>query len=408
MDPETARPSAADPSGRSGRSVTGSPESVLLFLQADREAVHPGIVDGYRRLQAAGEVSHLDVLPVFGSDGVARGDAFWREAFDRALAHGTTLVVFQYYHSPQLPDPREAIRTLKALPSAPIVASTLGDPYMSGFFGRPNVPRSFLQAAEASDLVLPTSMGAMAGHLRRYTQAPIVLLPHGVCQVRFSGSVMAEPLGEPEFDVVFIGSHHPSRNPLRGQAWLARRRERLVDALSRRFGSRFGLFGKGWGRKSASQGVAPYEEQVAVARRGRVVVGGVPYSRERYYTSDRPFIQMTGAVPMVDAAVEGVDKLMRSGEHWILAPEAELVDAVEAALELDAEERSAIGRAGAQQVFAGHTQAHRVATLVENARRLRRVRETGVAEPPHLPYFLADVDVCREARSATMGWPLAS
>lgn len=381
------------------------PESVLVFLQGADESAHPGIVDGYRRLQTAGHVAHLDVIPVFGPEGVVRGEAFWGDAIDVAIAHQTTLVVFQYYHSPRLPDPRGAIQTLKGLPTSPVIVSTLGDPFMSGYFGRPNVPASFLQAAAVSDLVTSTSMGVMARHLRRYTRAPILLSPNGVCQVRFGVPPRPEARGKRDFDVVFIGSRNHSLNMLSGQGWIARKRERLVDLLVKRFGRRFGLFGKGWEGKAVNQGPVSFDAQARVSQRGRVVVGGVPFSRARYYTSNRPFIQMTSGTPMVDSYVAGVDHILRPNEHWVLAPEDRLVEAVERTLELNDAERLRMGRAGAHHVLALHTQAHRVAMLLENVRRLRQARRTAEPIPPYLPFFLPDANLSDELGLASSGWP---
>lgn len=385
--------------------LAAPPESALILLQSADDRAHPGIIDGYRKLQAAGEVTQVDIMPVLGPDGVARGSAFWEDAFERAFDHGATLVVFQYYHRADLPDPREAIRKFKSMPNAPFVVSAMGDPFMSGYFGRPNVPRTFLMAAESSDLVVSTSMGVMADHLRRHTRAPVALLPNGTCQVRFGRALGADSSGQPEFDVVFIGSRNSSRNLLRSHAWYARERDSLVDALTRRFGSRFAVFGNGWDHKSANQGPVPHSLQAQVARRGRVVVGGIPYSRARYYTSGRPFFQATSGVPIVDSLVPGVGTILRPDEHWILAPQEDLVRAVERTLELGDTERQRIGAAAAEYVLSAHTQAHRVATLLENVRRLRRIHETGVPEAPYLPFFLPEVDVAVETRRATRGWP---
>ena len=270
--------------------------------------------------------------------------------------------------------------------------STLGDPFRNGYLGRPSVPRSFLQAAQRSDLVMLTSMGVLADYVARYTRAPILLSPNGACQVRFAEISATAPPAAPEFDVVFIGSRNASRNPLRPYHAFARRRERLVDALSRRFGSRFAVFGHGWEGRPSAQGPVPFDQQAEAARRGRVVVGGVPYSTARYYTSNRPFIQMTSGVPLVDSFVPGVETLFRPEEHWILADEHHLVSAVERVLEMGDERRSAIGQAAAAYVLSRHTQAHRVASLVENARRLADARRSGGRPAPYLPYFLSDVD----------------
>lgn len=381
------------------------PDSVLLLLQGSAPSDHPGIVDGYVRLQQQGRVSHLDVMPVFGPNGVERGAGFWDEVLERALGHGTTVVVFQYYHSSRLPDPRPAIASLRTLPSSPFVVSTLGDPFRNGYFGRPSVPRSFLQAAEGSDLVTLTSMGVLADHVARYTRAPIVLSPNGVCQVRFAACSGVSPHSDPEFDVVFIGSRNTSKNPARPYFHLGRRRERLVSDLTKRFGKRFAVFGNGWAAQMSDQGPIPFAQQANTAERGRVIVGGVPFSRARYYTSNRPFIQMTSRRPLVDTAVPGVESMLRRDEHWILAPEWRLIDAVERVLEMGEEGRSKIGDAAAEYVRSRHTQAHRVASLMENVARLRLARSGGAPRPPYVPFFLPEADLTLETRHATRHWP---
>lgn len=383
----------------------GKPESVLIFLQGTEASAHPGIIDGYEQLIAGGEVAQLDVMPVLGPTGTERGGTFWQEALERALGHGTTLVVFQYYHSRHLPDPREAIRKLKALPSGPMVVTTLGDPFMNGYLGQPEVPRSFLQAAEASDLVTLTSMGVMADHVARHTSAPILLLPNGACQVRFGSLPERDGFSEPDFDVVFVGSRNSSRNPFRPYHHYGRKREELALALEKRFGNRFGLFGKGWEGRPSNQGPVPFADQASTAGRARVVVGGVPFSRARYYSSNRPFIQITSGTPMVDTAVPGVDRILKSGHHWILVDHERLVKSVELTLELGDGPRAELGRQAANFVLQHHTQAQRVATLVENVRRLRAARATGVRTEPHLPFFLPDTDMSVEAQLASRNWP---
>ena len=381
-------------------------ESVLLILQGKEPADHPGIVDGYTRLQRQGRVRRLDIMPVFGPNGVQRGAAFWAEVLERALGNGTTLVVFQYYHSKLLPDPRPAIEALRRLPESPFIVSTLGDAFMNGYLGRPSVPRSFLQAAERSDLVMLTSMGGLADCIARFTSAPIVLSPNGACQVRFPGPVPSDQTDTLEYDVIFIGSRNASRNPFRPHHHFGRQRERLVNGLSKRFGRRFAVFGKGWDHQRSSQGPIPFDQQAKTARRGRVIVGGVPYSTARYYTSNRPFIQMTSGVPVVDTAVPGVETLLRPGEHWLLADERSLLKEVERVLELPDERRSAVGAAAAKYVLAHHTQADRVASLLENVRRLRLSRcPTESPTPPYLPFFLSEVNLEKEARSSTRNWP---
>jgi hypothetical protein len=383
-----------------------APESVVLILQGDSAEAHPGIIDGYERLRAEGQVREISVFPVFGPAGASKGKEFWRAVIDRSREQAATLVVFQYYHSPILPDPRLAMRQLRTLPSRPFLVSTLGDPFMNGYCFRPEVPRSFLQAAEASDLVTLTSMGAMADHVGRYTRAPIILSPNGACQVRFGGRARVSADNEAKIDVVFVGSRNASRNPLRPYYWFGKRRTHFVMALRRRFGNRFAVFGNGWNHLgSSAQGPIPFAKQAEVAREARVIVGGIPFSTARYYTSNRPFIQMTSGVPVVDVGVPGVDLLLKDRIHWVLSDEAKLLETVDEVLTWEPEARAAMGRAAAEYVLSRHTQAHRVAALVENVRRLRTRRDAQVSATPHLPFFHDDVAVSAEMRVATRNWP---
>jgi hypothetical protein len=287
-----------------------------------------------------------------------------------------------------------------------MVVSTLGDPFMNGYFDRPSIPWSFLKVARCSDLITMTSMGGLAGEVVRHSAAPVMLLPHGVCQVRFqSFHCQAACSNDQDYDVVFIGSRNVSRNPFRPNARMGRTRTRLVEALGRRFGPRFAVFGRGWEGLPWCLGSVQFDQQALAASRGQVVVGGIPFSHERYYCSDRPFIQITSGSVLVDSAVPGVDRILGDRRHWVLAPEDRIVQTVEDVLEWDESKRRAVGEAGADCVWRHHTQAHRVSTLLENVRRLRAIREKGITARPFLPFFLPEVDVCEEERFAVRQWP---
>ena len=380
-------------------------ESVVLVLQGSAPDTHPGIIDGYEQLRRQGVVSAISVFPVLGPQGVSLGETFWDNVIQQANEQAASLVVFQYYHSRALPDPRLAMQKLHKLPSRPFLVSTLGDAFMNGYFGGPSIPRSFLQAAEESDLVTLTSMGALADKVDQYTAAPIMLCPNGACQVRFGSAQERMDDSEKEFDVAFVGSRNMSRNPLRPYHWFGKRRTQLVERLSRQFGKRFAIYGKGWDYLPSARGSVPCAQQANAVRSARVVVGGIPFSQERYYTSNRPFIQMTSGVPIVDVRVPGVELLLQDRVHWVLSDEKGLMDAIEDVLSWTPEERTAMGQAAADYVLDRHTQAHRVASLFENVRRLRAWRDEGVAVFPYLPFFHDDVVVDSEISVVTRNWP---
>lgn len=316
-------------------------------------------------------------------------------------------MIFQYWHSPRLPDFRPVIRKLRGLPTSPFIVSMLGDQFMNGYLGRPNVPASSLWAAEYSVLVMLTPKGTMADHTLRFMRAPILLSPNAACQVRFGSASKRRQGRSPEFDVIFINSRNSGRNSLRPNTRLGRQREALVTALEKRFGNRFAVFGNGWDRHPSSHGPTPFDDQAYTARQARVVVGDIPFSNARYDTSNRPFIKMTSAVLFVDAFVDDVESLLRPGQHWLLSEQRKLLRTIERVSEMDEGQRNAIGVEAARYVALRHTQAHRVATLVENVRRLRESRSTGRRLNPSTPFFLDTVNLARELPLTVRNWPSA-
>ena len=232
-----------------------------------------------------------------------------------------------------------------------------------------------------------------------------MLVPNGACQVRFGSVGQMVDDHDKEFDVAFVGSRNMSRNPFRPYHWFGKRRTQLVERLSRRFGKRFAVYGNGWDHFPSARGSVPFAQQANAVRSARVVVGGIPFSQERYYTSNRPFIQMTSGVPIVDVCVPGVEMLLKDRVHWVLSAEKGLMDTIEEVLAWTPEERTAMGQTAADYVLDRHTQAHRVATLIENVRRLRTWRDEGTSVSPYLPFFHNDVAVDAEIPGATRNWP---
>jgi hypothetical protein len=262
----------------------------------------------------------------------------------------------------------------------------------------------FLHAAAAADLVFLTSMGRLSDAVAERTTAPVVLLPNGSHADRFLRHAPPLP-DEPPFDVVFVGSANRSRNPLRGYRDAARRRERLVRRLGARFGDRFALFGHGWQGMPGWRGPVAFEDQVSAARQGHVVVGGVPFSSNRYYLSNRPFIQILSGATFVDHRVEGTDRILRDGDHWYLADdEAAIVQRCEELLAIPLADRRERAQAAVDHVLQHHSEQRRVEAVVRTITALRSVR-AGVAAAPDLSAFLPEVDRTEEQVWAARDWP---
>jgi spore maturation protein CgeB len=246
-------------------------------------------------------------------------------------------------------------------------------------------------------------MGYIAQQLRRWGSRNLVLMPNGCCQARFASPV--QPSDNPQFDVVFIGSRLRARNPIGHHFRVARRRVQLVEAFTRRYGRRFGLFGPGWEGNPSWHGPVAYKSQHDAYRDAAVAIGGLPHAYHDYYTSDRVFIATASGVPLVDYAVPGVERILQPGVDWWLARDIEgMIAGCDRLLEMSPPERLALGRRARQRTLARHTQYHRCCAMVEIVRALRCARLAGrSAKEPKLS-FLAEARPGQDVPPAIVAW----
>lgn len=382
-----------------------APARVLLVHRGKGPEAYPGVVAGWRALEAEGVIGEFHHHAVDTARPVDPRQ-LWANIEETVIRHELDTVVLHHFHSPSLGDPRPGLERLRSVRPDVFVAVSNGDAFMNGYFGRPSPPKMLLQAAEMADLVFSTSMGAIGDLFAERTSCPVVLMPLGVHPPRFRTTT--SPMGHfPPADVVFIGSNNRPRNVARSYHWFARRRERLVRRLSDRFGERFAVFGFGWEGVPGWRGPAAFDDQWIAARSGKVVVGGVPYSQNRYYLSNRPFIQIASGVPFVDVKVDGVDLMLRDGEHWRLVDDDEsLADVCEAVLAEPSGEREERAGAAAQFVLQHHTESARVGSQLRTVLALKGVR-SGLSPggKPDLAALLPEVDLCQELPLATRNWP---
>lgn len=291
-------------------------------------------------------------------------------------------LLLQYFHLKGAPDPRPRLRRIRALAQRPIIAVSCGDGF--GMIGEPPPP-SLLRAASIADIVVSTSLGRLARSFVRAGAPKVSLVPNSACHVRFG--TRPAPLEPDPPDVVFVGSRHGGRNPCRYLWYSGRQRAHAVERLTRRYGSRFGLYGHGWSGNPAWRGPVPFEHQAAACAGAKVVFGGHPGSRCDFYTSNRPMIQATSGTPIVDLRVPGVDLLFRDGVEWILADDVDsAVESIDAVLEgrIDA---SRIGEQGAAAVRQRHLSTHRVRYLIQTLEALRHERDQRSPVIPPRPPF---------------------
>ena len=365
---------------------------------------HPGVDGALARLVSDGSLRTWQHEGIDHGQDAHTAEATWKRLAATITRNHTELVVFHHYHSPALPDPRPFIESLRATPHRPLIAFTGGDPFHG--VSRPAHPQVFKRASEAADITLNTSAGVAADAITGYGAKLFALWPNSACTVRFSKPKEPYRASETEFDVVFVGSNNKSRNPTNSFFWFSRQRERLVKTLDRKFGARLAVFGNGWEGLRSAQGPTPFDAQIETCRRARVVVGGVPYSPARYYTSNRPFIQIMSGVPFVDIAVDGVETILRDGEHWHLVDSIDRVaDRCDDLLARNNSELEELGELAASYVAAHHMSTDRWRSLLRTLLGVRQSLLAGELPPqPDLSFFLPEVTIADELPLATRGW----
>lgn len=371
---------------------------VLMLLQGEQLADQPGYHDGLQQLVREGQLEGAHALPYLGP-GTATASAF-AQALDLMARETFDILWLQCYHGP-LPDPRPFIADARRLRPGLIVLCSSGDA-----FGRwlHRTPASLRQAASVADLNFFTVLGPVAEAVIAAGARNLVLMPHGACQVRFSTA--PERPASPPFDIVFVGSHHRGRNPFNPINRAARQRHAMVQALGRRYGARFAVFGRGWEGQAGWQGPVPFERQHEAMGLGRLQVGGFPGGRACYYLSDRPYIAMASGTPLLDCRIEGVDRLAREGRHWALYDDLpDLLRRSDRLLAGDPADLQTMGEAARRYVMDGHTQYHRVREMLRITAELRAARARGQRMPAPAPrVFHDEVRPEDEIARAVSGW----
>ena len=357
---------------------------LLVLYQGDDAAKdHPGYYCGFERMVSDRRLEAHVGLGYFGEAERRGWDGFWDLAFHTASNMGADAIYLQYFHS-AMPDPRKGILRLKNLPSRPVIFSSVGDP-----FGRwtKQIPNSSRVAGALSDVTFLSGMGYLARQLAAAGGKNLVLMTNGCCQVRFGSPPPV--VAQPEFDLAFVGNRMISRNPLNHFYWVARKRVEFVSALTRRYGRRFGLFGKGWDGNASWQGPIAYNKQHDAYRRSAVALGGMPNAYHDYYTSDRPFIAIASGVPLVDHWVRGVDRILEPTKDCYLFKDlGEMFRTCDSLLELSCEERNAMGGEARRRILANHTQYHRCVEMVDIVKSLAAARAGGyAAQSPQLKFL---------------------
>lgn len=372
----------------------------LLFLsQGHKVTDHPGYHDALIKLKNEGILSDFLNLPFFGYAKERGWDGFYNEVVRLCIEEKFDVVFFHFFHGKEIPDPTRCVAELRNLEKAPIIIASVGDGFSDNWM-RYDYPKSFKQISRLADITFSTQMGKAADKMLKWGANNIVLCPNGMCQVRFKAQSVDLKNHNFEFDVVFVGSNNGNRlfNPISKHWWGAKKRQQLVKALFKKFGNRFGLFGNGWDYPCA-KGAIPFDQQQNVFRRGRIVVGGNPYSLSDYYSSNRLFFEISSGIPTVELYVPRLDKIFRNNGHCYFANDVDhVIERCEQLLKEDKEELYSKAANAAKYVQEKHTQYHRVKFILDTVKRYIKYNKKLDVD---FPFFLPEVDFTEEQKYAT-------
>lgn len=373
----------------------------VLFLSQGRKVEdHPGWDWSLKKLKEEGFIEDYLNVPWQGYGETHGWNSFYRHVVDTAKAGKFDVVYFHYFHRRDVPSPANCIKALKELSNKPTVIVSGGDPFSDNWMP-PRYPANFRIAAGLADIVFSTQMGRAAEQMQKKWGAKnVVYTPNSLCPVRFSNHAIDPTTHKFDFDIVMVGSRNGllGRNVITRHTFRAFERTRMVKALCNHFGKRFGLFGHGWDGLISNQGPAPFDEQQKYFQRGRVLVGGNPYSFSDYYSSNRVFFEIASGVPTVELKVNRLDKVLRDGDQVYFADNVDGVIAkCEELLQQDPVELYAKAARAAKEIVERHTQYHRMKFKLDT---VRRYRENGNRLDVVFPFFLPEVDLQEEMKYA--------
>ena len=358
----------------------------------------------FKRLVTEGYVQQYDNLPARGYVKEHGCQKFYDRTIEMHAEKRYDVVYFQFFHG--LPvskkdtiSPRSCIESLRKINPKVVILVSAGDPFSVNWL-KPGYPYEFKECARCADIVFSTQMGRAADIMLRWGAKNVVLSPLAMCPARFEACHIDLITHTFDFDVVFVGNCNKSRlfNPCNNFSYAARKRTKLVKALSKHFGKRFGLFGRGWDGVLPNQGPIHFSQQQKTFQRGHLTVGAYPYSMADYYASDRPFFSIPSGIPTIEIATPRLNRILRDNDHCYFCQSVEEVLATcDRLLQMEPGVLYARAAKAADYIAERHTQYHRAKVELEMA---LRYRDNGCKLDVIPPLFLEEVDLAEEKKFA--------
>jgi hypothetical protein len=244
------------------------------------------------------------------------------------------------------------LRKLKQTAAQPKLVYHDEDPYGRFLKPMPGPMRALLQEA---DLVFLGGLGRFADLARRYGARRVRFARHCFDSIRYGQPWT--PTLERETDAVMIGNYGGHWIPGRSFTG-AKTRRRLAQALSRRYGRRFALYGSRWEGIPSARGRLPFVDQEKAIQSAWVSVNWDHFDDVPFYHSNRLPISLAAGVPHVTSRHAGYDALFGGCEALFAVDSVdEAVATVGYLLSLPPERLNEIGRAGRRYAYA-HLEAN--------------------------------------------------
>lgn len=386
----------------------------LLFLSQGR-TINDQISfhDSFKKATSNGEPIKFYNFPIKGFCEQHDGADVYKEILRLNRDFNPDVVFFQHFHGLNIGSPIRCIEALRASANHPIIIGSAGDLFqqsLSHLWIR-RWPRNTLDLAVHADAFFMTSMGSNANFLVRKGAKNVIFLPLAHIWQNFQDWNCPNPVKK-IYDVVMIGSidnRLKLRNPIGAKIHSAHRKA-LADALWKRYGSRFALFGNGWGNHPAALGPVPFNEQITALRQGVVSVDSIAPFPEVYYASNRPFIIAGSGTALVQYYTPRIDKLLQDGTHAdFVASTDEMITACDRILNMDSRAREQRSEETVKYIFEHHTRLQRVDTIISTVEAIQQHRaglvslETALRHV-RMRHFLPQVSLGEEYSYCVANW----
>lgn len=304
---------------------------VLYLPLNSQEVKQTGMYDAFRKAGVDLHIFDFNLMHIKKTSVAEIRNAFVHEArvFQPHLIHMqlqfTTIIDY-----PTL------IKVKEALPNT-IITNWTGDV-------RKNVPKAFIDSSKAVDISLISSTGQLPMYKKALNGRDV-----RYWQIGFDPN-QYYPMNKKVFkyNTVFAASNH-TRSGFPGQP----ARKTTADLLRQHFGQKFGLFGYGWRRNQAKY---MYQSKLnALYNDSASCISVSNFNDLGHYFSDRLLMCMASGRPTVSFRFPGWQSYFLHNHDIVIANSAAEIPGKVQWLVNNPEIATAIGKAGAEKVYAEHS-----------------------------------------------------